>query len=227
MKKWYLARRLMTCSVAGRPSLIEEDFFLLRAFHQAEAKDKARQISIGEETSYDNCYGQQVTWAFQRVIDVSALDIEEFTDGVWIYRRSFPRLSKLTQRSRDRISLSDRASHSRPPERKWYGAMLFFRVDGEHPHEEERLLLVQAAREEDAAQRALKAALKSTHQSECVVGLFQMYEILEDRIETGTEVYCRFYRPSQLKRNPLQPPREARLSVLDVSQQTAEMRASA
>ena len=205
--KWYLARRLMTCSVAGRPSLIEEDFFLLRALHQAEAEDKARHISLGEETSYDNCYSQQVTWTFQRVIDVVELDIEEFINGVWIYRRSFPRLSKLAQRSKDKISVSDGASRSRSLERKWYGAMLFFRVDGEHPHEEERLVLVQAAGEDEAAQRALKAALTSNHQSEHVVGLFQVYEILDDCIETGTEVYCRFYWPSQLKRNPLQPPR--------------------
>jgi hypothetical protein len=214
---WYLARRIMECRVAGKLRDFQEDFFLVQASNDGAAAEGAQGLSKGEEASYENKFGQQVVWTLAQLGEISRLDIEDFADTTWLYTRAFPGISTLSVRSGQRIQLTDHDIEVPKETGQWYGAMLLFLASGKRPHEEERLLLLRAPDPESAGRRAVAVALGEAAQSEAdrLLGLFQVHELLGNRIEPGTEVYCRFYRPSQL-RNPGAPPREEHLTTVEM-----------
>lgn len=214
---WYLARRLVQCRVGGRVTSFEEDFFVFQAVNATKAGAEALRLSRRAEHSYKNVYGETVRWKLDRVLDVRRLDATELKDGTWLYSRRFPRLSRLAERSRSKIKLRERLN-GRQHSNHWYGAMLLFRLEGPPPREEERLVLLRSSGEPQAEQKALRLACRAMGQSpnQRLLGLFQVQELVDESIGSGTEVYWRFYRPSAL-RNKQRPPREPYLTVAEVA----------
>ena len=222
---WYLSRRLMACRVADRPADIEEDFFVVRADSLREAKKEARRLSKAEERSYANVYGQEVVWRFQDLIETTELEVRQFNDGDCIYRRAFPRVSRIAERSRERLRIRGSVGQGSAP--GWYGAMLLFRTCGRPAREEERLIVLLASSWSDAERRALLLGKRAADtRREELVGLFQVHEISDAEFISGLELYSRFFRPSDLKRSN-QPPRESNLTTADFQLGQARVRASA
>lgn len=219
----------MACEVERRLTSFEERFVVVRALNQRRAEQKALELAMSEEQSYKNARGETVAWRFDHFVDVCTLDIDEFSDGTWLYRRAYPRLSRLAQRSKDSLQVvTDEAVQSNHTG-GWYGAMLLFRVITGPPHDEERLVLIRSDGWKKAARKALALAVSDVSEltEEELVGLFDIFELPARTIESGTEVYSRFYRPSDLK-DKNRPPRETHLTLPEfVSAEQRQVRASA
>jgi len=201
----------MLCSVAGRPSSVLEDFFVVGAESLQAAKREAHRLSKRQEDSYPNAFGQEVTWHLQGVVGPVQLSQKRFDDGDCVYKRSFPRVSKIEERSRERLIITRNVAAGREP--AWYGAMLLFRSREKPRREEERLFIFRATRAVD--RRALLVGKRAADAArEDLVCLFQAHDILGNRIVSGTELYFRFFNPSELKRQ-LEPPREGYLVTGD------------
>ncbi|MBU5220862.1 DUF4288 domain-containing protein [Bacillus albus] len=68
-------------------TLFEESIILVKANDLEEAQELGKQIAIHSEESYDNVYGEQVTWKFRKVIHVFELNDTSFETGTELYAR--------------------------------------------------------------------------------------------------------------------------------------------
>lgn len=68
-------------------TLFEESIILVKANSIEEAYELGEKIAIHSEESYDNMYGEQVTWTFRKVLHVFELDDTPFETGKELYAR--------------------------------------------------------------------------------------------------------------------------------------------
>ncbi|KKZ93934.1 hypothetical protein B4147_4873 [Bacillus wiedmannii] len=68
-------------------TLFEESIILVKANSIEEAHELGEKIAIHSEESYDNMYGEQVTWTFRKVLHVFELDDTPFEMGKELYAR--------------------------------------------------------------------------------------------------------------------------------------------
>ncbi len=61
--------------------------FLLRHTVWKKAHALGEQIAIQSEHTYDNMYGEQVTWTFRKLLHVFELDDTPFETGKELYAR--------------------------------------------------------------------------------------------------------------------------------------------
>ena len=73
----------------GYQSLYEESFVLIQASSEEEAREKATIHAQGQLSSYQNEFGETITWLFKQIIDVSPVLSETFEDGADLYARYF------------------------------------------------------------------------------------------------------------------------------------------
>ncbi|MEU5436045.1 DUF4288 domain-containing protein [Streptomyces sp. NPDC020719] len=73
----------------GQAPLYQENFVLLTARDEDEARDKALAHGKRLETSYENELGETVTWKLLHVVDVSEVADPEPGDGAELYTRHF------------------------------------------------------------------------------------------------------------------------------------------
>ncbi|ADY23832.1 S-ribosylhomocysteinase [Bacillus thuringiensis serovar finitimus] len=68
-------------------TLFEESIILVKASSLEEAHALGEQIAIQSEHTYDNMYGEQVTWTFRKLLHVFELDETPFETGKELYAR--------------------------------------------------------------------------------------------------------------------------------------------
>ncbi|GAB6428172.1 MULTISPECIES: DUF4288 domain-containing protein [Bacillus] len=68
-------------------TLFEESIILVQAKSLKEAHELGEKIAMQPEESYDNVYGEQVTWKFRKVLHVFELDDTSFETGKELYAR--------------------------------------------------------------------------------------------------------------------------------------------
>jgi len=68
--------------------LYEERFLLIKATSEEDASEKAIQQS-NEPLSYQNQYGETVTWTFKEVVEAKEVDYDKIADGTEIFTRFF------------------------------------------------------------------------------------------------------------------------------------------
>jgi len=91
-EKWYVAKLLMQSRVAGDtigPWTCDEQVRVLRSVDDDSAYQKAVRIGHDAEDSYQNTYGQTVTWEFVGVAELDELIDESIQDGTEITSRLF------------------------------------------------------------------------------------------------------------------------------------------
>ena len=71
-----------TSDVKNRAPLYQEVVVEVKAFDEASARQAIEANARKEETSYKNAAGDTITWAFDKIQDVSVVLEENFTDGV-------------------------------------------------------------------------------------------------------------------------------------------------
>ena len=69
--------------------LYEESFVLIGAFTEDEAKEKAAIHAQGQLSSYQNEFGETITWVVKQIIDVCPVLTSTFEDGSELYVRHF------------------------------------------------------------------------------------------------------------------------------------------
>ncbi|MFK8906518.1 DUF4288 domain-containing protein [Streptomyces sp. YS-3] len=87
----YVAVLLCAASTTadGRAPLYQENFVLLRAVDESEAREKAFAHGRRLETSYENEFGDTVSWKLLHVVDVSEVGQSDLDDGSEVYTRHF------------------------------------------------------------------------------------------------------------------------------------------
>ncbi|CAM5449859.1 hypothetical protein GCM10010329_34460 [Streptomyces spiroverticillatus] len=78
-----------TSDADGYEPLYAEDFVLVTADGEEEARDKALAHGRAQETSYENDRGERITWKLLRVVDVSEVLDGSLGDGADLYSRHF------------------------------------------------------------------------------------------------------------------------------------------
>lgn len=68
-------------------TLFEESIILVKASGLEEAHALGEQIAIQSEHTYDNMYGEQITWTFRKLLHVFELDDTPFETGKELYAR--------------------------------------------------------------------------------------------------------------------------------------------
>ena len=68
-------------------TLFEESIILVKANSLEEAHELGEKIALQSEDTYDNMYGEQVTWTFRKVLHVFELDDTPFETGKELYAR--------------------------------------------------------------------------------------------------------------------------------------------
>ena len=71
-----------TSDIKNRAPLYQEVVVEVKAFDEASARQAIEANARKEETSYKNAAGDTITWAFDKIQDVSVVLEENFTDGV-------------------------------------------------------------------------------------------------------------------------------------------------
>ena len=104
---WYSARLAFECFVGGRPVKgprsypFEERLVLFTGTSLNEVKQRARQYGVRSQHSYENAYGQTVSWKFVGVLDVMETVDPRPTNGAEIYSRFVSRSAlKLVAKGR-------------------------------------------------------------------------------------------------------------------------------
>ncbi len=224
---WYLSRRLMACRVNEKLSSFEEDFFVVEASSRAMATKEARSVSKAAEHAYENGEGGAVTWRLHELSEVLDLGAARLKDGMWLYRREFPGLSQLAKRSRDRVRVTSRFQSRNGTGALWFGAMLLFRGRQKPIREEERLLLLRAPNRDHATSKAFHLSKNAAENAQLdLMGMFDIGDLFDKSIRSGTEIYWRFFSPVELRQSG-QPPRETHLTVPEFSSARTRARASA
>jgi hypothetical protein len=207
---WYLIRALVSIHVAGKLVDYEEDFRLMSTDDPSRVMREARRLASLENDSYKNIYGQTVRWKLDQVSDVTPLAVPEPVDATWLYSRAYPGVSHIDARDPDRVEVFPSSARSPRGEAEWYGAMLLLRLRQPRPHEEEHLLLFRAATFGQAHRRALALGMRRAAElGGELLGFFDVVDLFDKEIESGTEVYWRFYRPGLIK-DKNSPPRQLR-----------------
>ncbi len=75
-------------SAAECEPLYEETVAIFLATSEDHAVEKAREHGRSRETTYQNEYGETITWTLKHLIDVSEIS-DEIGDGAEIYTRHF------------------------------------------------------------------------------------------------------------------------------------------
>ncbi|MFJ2738770.1 DUF4288 domain-containing protein [Streptomyces sp. NPDC087440] len=78
-----------TSDADGHEPLYAEDFVLLAADSEEEARTKALAHGRSQETSYENERGERITWKLLHVVDVSEVLDTTLRDGADLYSRHF------------------------------------------------------------------------------------------------------------------------------------------
>lgn len=90
---WSLYIAVLLCEASttadGQAPLYQENFVLLRARDEGEARDKALAHGRRLETSYQNELGDTVSWRLLHVVDVSEVGETDLGDGSEVYTRHF------------------------------------------------------------------------------------------------------------------------------------------
>ncbi len=69
--------------------LYEESFVLIRASTEDEAREKAAIYTQEQLSSYQNEFGETITWVVKHIIDVSPVLTDTIEDGSELYARHF------------------------------------------------------------------------------------------------------------------------------------------
>jgi len=85
---WYSASLLFkgVHSPLRAEPLWEESVRLIKADTEDDAREKARRLGVAEKTSYRTSDGK-VTWIFDRIERVYAIDAESIVDGTELFSR--------------------------------------------------------------------------------------------------------------------------------------------
>jgi hypothetical protein len=78
-----------TSEAAGHEPLYAEDFVLLSADNEEEARAKALARGKAQETSYRNENGELISWKLLHVVDVNEVLDTPLHDGADLYSRHF------------------------------------------------------------------------------------------------------------------------------------------
>ncbi len=78
-----------TSEAAGHEPLYAEDFVLLTADSEDEARTKALAHGKSQETSYENDRGERITWELLHVVDVNEVLDASLGDRADLYSRNF------------------------------------------------------------------------------------------------------------------------------------------
>ncbi|OTX18681.1 S-ribosylhomocysteinase [Bacillus thuringiensis serovar andalousiensis] len=68
-------------------TLFEESIILVKANNLEDAHELGKKIAMQSEDTYDNMYGEQITWKFRKVLHVFELDDTPFETGKELYAR--------------------------------------------------------------------------------------------------------------------------------------------
>ncbi len=69
--------------------LYEESFVLVEASTEDEARGKAAIHAQGQLSSYQNEFGETITWVEKQIVDVSPVLTDTIDDGSELYTRHF------------------------------------------------------------------------------------------------------------------------------------------
>ncbi len=69
--------------------LYEESVILVIADDEDRAAERARELELAQETTYENVYGELVTWQLDRVFDPVEIENGELADGLEVYSRFY------------------------------------------------------------------------------------------------------------------------------------------
>jgi hypothetical protein len=69
--------------------LYEESFVLIAASSEDEAREKAAIHTQGQLSSYQNEFGETITWVMKQIVDVSPVLTDTIEDGSELYVRHF------------------------------------------------------------------------------------------------------------------------------------------
>ena len=67
--------------------LYEEDYVLVQASSDEDARQKALQLAQKGQHSYKNEYQEKITWTLKHVLDVAPVLSEKFEHGAELYAR--------------------------------------------------------------------------------------------------------------------------------------------
>lgn len=68
-------------------TLWEEIVYLVDAFTEDEAREKAELIGKKNEVSYQTVSGRQIVWKFQKITHLSSLEVSDISDGTEVFSR--------------------------------------------------------------------------------------------------------------------------------------------
>ncbi len=90
LPSFYIVVLIIECTIAHSDDkpLYEERFLLIKASSEEDASEKAIQQSNQLE-SYQNQYGETVTWTFKEVVEAKEVNEGEIGDGTEIFARFF------------------------------------------------------------------------------------------------------------------------------------------
>ena len=84
-QNWYVAEAIFEATVhierATEKLVSETLLFLVRAVDHSSAVTKAENIAREKEHSYQNEMGQQVSWTFVRLVEVTRTVDQQFEEG--------------------------------------------------------------------------------------------------------------------------------------------------
>ena len=83
--KWFVAEAIFHCTVRTEQgdvtSISEDRLFLVQAVDHAAGVKRAEALAHAKEHSYDNQYGQRVSWTFVRLVELTEPIAQRFEDG--------------------------------------------------------------------------------------------------------------------------------------------------
>jgi Domain of unknown function (DUF4288) len=89
--RWYTARVLFRCDVAGKPHSFEESYLMVRASDEEGAAQAASEAAAARGGSYRNPRGERVSVRVLSVLEAQEVLEDELTEGVEVYSRSVTR----------------------------------------------------------------------------------------------------------------------------------------
>ena len=88
--KWYLADIVQEITVEGDPrNVVHTNLVLVRADSPEDAYQKALELGIAGDQSYENPYGKRVTFRFRGLHDLNVIHDELEHGAELIYREHF------------------------------------------------------------------------------------------------------------------------------------------
>jgi len=87
---WYVATLLFECNIENRSERLptcDEQLRLVSAEDNEEALQKSLLLGNQEEVSYENVYGDVVSWRFLGLVELEEIDADSIGDGTEIKSR--------------------------------------------------------------------------------------------------------------------------------------------